>query len=350
MYRILIFVLSFLILACDEQTQERITVDDLLSDYSSQSYRTLEDSKNFVKLLQSEIENFYASPDEVKFNNCRTYWEHARVAWSQAEAFLYYDSLNLDNILNRINGSVEGGSDILDIIENQSDHSIESIESYSNDHKILGFHSIEFLLWGTETDSDPNLSGQLTWDILAESENRNKELAFFRSVLSILIDDISELQFKQLNPFEVFKFYEKRIKSEEDIKTVIFPVLRSFTNKLLDQRLKLIYETKNVGLEESPFSDFSLSDLRFNIIGIESILTGDYNDTEGEVFEYTSISDFVNVDSKLQLISEIKIILSNIESPLDARILLGDRDTEIEELINKLEQLAGELNEDSNSI
>lgn len=355
--KIISILILILLLGCETEDNDD-QIGNLKSDIRTMAYFSTDRTLNFVQMIDDFFfEIFLNQPEESTFEFLKTNWSHARIEWSQGEIFKYIsDNSEYRNIYNRLNSRMistehlENGSNTGILQNSDFELTKENLIALNFQNTCLGFHAVEYLLWGSEEDGNWDENGTRTSNEFFEGQYKERKIEFFEIVLDIMIEDLKNLRssFIKQTGQNINLSLEQKIVSElekysnlEELDNLLVDIMNNFLSKdIIENRLEQIYNTKDITLEESPFSDNTLQDLRYNILAIENLIKGRYNTATGIQSNYASLeSRFGDRGDIIEKIDEAKITLSSIFEPFDSRIMLGDQNTELENLIEKLKEL-----------
>ncbi len=223
--------------------------------------------------LVTAIDALQAAPDAVTIEAARDAWRNTRKPWEQSEGFLFgpVSTKGIDpaidswpvNIVD-LNAVISGG-------ETLSKTFIDGLEG-----TLKGFHTIEYLLWGTDGTK------------LAE-DFTDREFEYLQSLAESMQGETEKLWTSWTAEGENF---QSNI-SDAGNGASIYPSQSSAIQELINGMIGIADEVANgkindplstgdITLEESRFSSNSKTDFADNIISILNIYTGDYNGINGE--------------------------------------------------------------------
>lgn len=355
MRRIFLFILFISIISCDDITKTDLdeTRSMFVEHYTDMAYEKYSDCLFFAELLKSDLDTFLEDPNETTYQRLKTVWEHIRVPFGQSLVYRYlggpieendlYYKINapLLNIELIENSSDNGDPGIINDDDNYPEINVPLIRSLyveqTHDQQqktYAGMHVIEYLLWGSDDSLDPALSGNRPFTDLIDDDLSIRRLNYFVSVLEVLISDLKYLQEQWIENSSFRNEFGSK-DSQDALYYIYYSLIKFIDDDLSDRMLNRIIENGKSFEEESPFSDFTLNDIKYGVIGVENIFIGAYTDTQGEVLEGTGIIDILEDSNKtsgeivLQNINSIKELLSLINGPFDNSL----QNNEIQKLI-----------------
>lgn len=254
--------------------------------YSETCYRMYSRCASTVADLDRLVEEFVASPDEDHLERTRIAWLKARRAYCRTEALRFYGG-PIDDIEPLVNAwpvdeayidSIEG-RDACGIIHDETQYPRihETVLALANERGgeaniSVGWHSIEFLLWGQDLQADGPGARKATDFVDGLKPRADRRRQYLRAVSSLLRKHMREIQAAWAPDADNFR---RRFEADGDALRKAFTGLLVFTAfELGGERLAVAYETKDQEQEHSCFSDASCADLVEGQAGLMSLLTG----------------------------------------------------------------------------
>lgn len=322
MYRILSFIaLGVLITGCaGEQEQLRQKV---VENYADMVYASYDDAVNEAIRLRSAIHTFLADPTAETMEAAKKAWIDARPAYLQTEAYRFYDGpidgedglegfINawpldenfIDYVVDETTGKpVYGGviNNPADFPELTADLLIKENEVHGEADVKIGYHAIEFLLWGQDLyDESPGkrpYTDYLT-GAGATSPNGERRKAYLRIVTDLLVDHLTEVR----DAWEPGSTYRSAFAKKENIESSLTSILSGLgklsKGELAGERMTVALENKDQEDEHSCFSDNTRYDIIYNQLGIQNVYRGSYKRTDGSEISGPGFADLVALKDK----------------------------------------------------
>lgn len=278
-----------------------------------------EDSRVAAEALQTAVADFLTAPSAGRLATARQAWLAARVPYLQTEVCRFYDG-PIEQVEGFVNAWPMDESHIDYIIGEPCAGIIHAIKEFPRLTKELllslnekegeknisvGFHAIEFLLWGQDTN--PKGPGNRPWQDydLAKAGDAQSPVARRREYLRLTC----ELLVGHLRQVE--EAWAPERKDNFRALFVTQPPAQSLTlilkgagtlagPELSGERLTVAYETKEQEDEHSCFSDNTHHDFLYDALGLENVWLGRYRRTSGELISGPGLRDLLQrVDAKL---------------------------------------------------
>jgi putative iron-regulated protein len=249
--------------------------------------------------LKGAIDALIANPNDDTLVRARDAWVNARRSWEQTEAFRFYDGpvdvadaeTGEAGPLLRLEGwPVDPGA--LDYAEENPTAGIindmklaltrrtlldRQVQQGSTRTVTTGWHAIEFLLWGQETNAgDPG--DRPATDYLPGQPNNDRRRTYLKLAADLLVDDLRYLveswEPKQKNSYAAsFRLINQR----EALGRIMNGIARLAGEELAINRLAAVLDSKDRRLLTSRFSGRSYEDFVFALRGVRNVWTGDHD-------------------------------------------------------------------------
>lgn len=291
MKRLLISVLvaALAAMACTAQAPR---ADDplraeVVRGYARCCHHVYAETETRARAMQRAIEAMLAAPDETTLAAARAAWTHARRAYCLSEVFRFYDGPieALEPLLNAwpIDESyidyVEGDPDA-GIVHDRKTYPqlgaavLEAANERGGEANIsVGWHAIEFLLWGQDLSDDGPGRRPATDYVPGTGRDADRRGAYLRAITTLLVHQLGELRAAWAPDADN---YRRRFEADPDgaVRRMLTgaAVLSAF--ELTGERLAVAYETKDQEQEHSCFSDTTWNDFEADQLGLQTVLTG----------------------------------------------------------------------------
>ncbi|MFN5351218.1 MAG: imelysin family protein [Alphaproteobacteria bacterium] len=345
---ILIVAVIFFILfkVASEMAEKKYDALKQIKTYAEIASKNYYDSYVKALELQNSIQNLLDAPSKDALEKARASWKIARDYYNQTEVFRFYNgpidfsdsSVKEQGPENRINAwpANEAYIDytrdnpnsgvIMDKISKISKDFLN--EKHSKTNVILGFHSIEFLLWGQ--DFRRVLAGNRPYtDYIAGNFFNNKRRDFLKITTELLVQDLHTVA-EAWNTQKDNNYYSEfiKLKQKQALSNIFTGVVSLSGNEISYKKiLDLIEVEKNIVKKEpSDYSDYSIEDLLANFQGIKNIYFGEYKAVE-KTFTGNGIGELVKNKSPalnkkiLGKIKEIDALAKTLPKPFDEKVL-----------------------------
>lgn len=350
---LLMLTITALFTACkkdDNDGDNNATLkQEIKENYAALVYQNYLDSYNAAVALKTAINTFIASPTQTNFDAAKQAWLAAREPYGQTEAFRFAngpidDEDGPEGLINAwpldegyidyVTGNTTSGI-VNDTTITIDAATLESLNEQGGETNIsIGFHAIEFLLWGQD---DPNTAletpGQRPYtdfvtDGSGTADNQDRRGAYLNLIADLLVDHL-ELMVDAWDPAGTNNYRATFLALDNDVAIANMLTAMGVLSKgeLAGERIFVAYDNQDQEDEHSCFSDNTHRDIILNATGIRNVYTGTYNGTT--TISGASLSDLVaEVDADLN--QELLTLLNssvdkteNIYVPFDHALTLS---------------------------
>ncbi len=343
---------------------------ETINTYAEIVYASYEDSYNAALDLQTAVHEFVANPSEETHQAAKDAWLAAREPYGQTEAFRFYggpiddedgpegliNSWPLDEVyIDYVEGNENAG-----IINNLEDYPeinadlLESLNEEGAEENIsVGFHAIEFLLWGQDLSADGNGKRPYT-DFVVDGTAANPErrAQYLTLVTDLLVQHLGEM--KDAWAPEVADNYRAEFVAQEPdaaLQAILTGIGVLSKSELAGERIFTAYDNQDQEDEHSCFSDNTHRDIINNAQGIANVILGEYTRSDGSTVSGTSLVDVVtavNPDLATELTTLVETSMSNVNAipaPFDQAIVSTDQRPLVLEAVYGLQDQGDKLAE-----
>lgn len=292
----------------------------IVKNYADIVHMNYVDSYNKANELKTAISNFVASPSASSFQSCKDKWLEAREPYGQTEAFRFAggpidDSDGPEGLLNAwpldeayidyVQGSANSGI-VNDLTKFPTINKVilDSLNEKGGEKNIsIGYHAIEFLLWGQDLTS-PSLkqAGQRPYtDFVVRTggtaSNQARRGQYLILCSELLLDHL-QLMVDEWKPSTTSNYRKRFLTLDPNvaIKNMLTGIGVLSKSELAGERIFTAYDNQDQEDEHSCFSDNTHRDVRTNWKGIKNVYQGNYLSSDGmTVVSGSSIADLMNI-------------------------------------------------------
>lgn len=262
------------------EEMEAATADNFGNSVALASYADLETASNN---LYNAVIDFTTTPSDDKLNVCRDAWRSMRSIWEGSEGYLF-GPVEDNEYDPKMDTWPTDYAEMNVLLNDSLHHPLDVADIESLDYSLRGYHPIEYMLWGV---------------------NSNKTAAEFTSrqvkYLTSLAEDVKNLC-TQLHSEWTEGFTDEVTTAGAGSTSfpTYFDFLTTLNNGMIgicnevghsDENTGKIWEPFNLrdsSIVESPYSENSMTDFKNNIQGAYNVYLGKYGNNDG-----TSITDIV---------------------------------------------------------
>ena len=325
MKKIIIFTFVFITLI----TYQLKADNDILLNYSNIAEAKYKDALTLAKKMHRSIERFMKDPNESNFNEVKDSWLEARTVYQQTEVFRfgnpivddwegkvnawpldeglidyvdttnYYTTENDFSNFNVIaNKKLKGEGEFVDAsIINTNLLSSKLHEIGGNEANVaIGYHAIEFLLWGQDLNGTKSGSGNRSYTDFdlnnCTNDNCDRRREYLIAASQLLIEDLKYIH----------SVWSPKGKARQDLlndkknglKRILIGMGSLSYGELAGERMKLGLMLHDPEEEHDCFSDNTHNSHYYNVVGINNVFLGKYKSLDGKVVTGPSISSLLS--------------------------------------------------------
>ncbi|MBJ93666.1 MAG: iron-regulated protein [Rickettsiales bacterium] len=313
-----------------------------------------------ARLLLEANQALVEAPDEQRLVLARQAWIKARQAYSPSEVLRFQggpiddedgpegqingwplDEAYIDYVVDQPMAGLVQDLKGLPVIDAAS--LLQRNEQGGEENIATGWHAVEFLLWGQDTNSDGPGTRPYT-DYLPENPAALRRGAYLMAVSKLLVDDLAGLagEWTEAAPGS---FSEGFLADEERAVRGMWTGLAMLAgHELAGERIAVAYETRDQEDEQSCFSDTTHLDILANVQGIQQLYRGTIGGQQGPgLRELTAAFDPALAQ---QLDGQIEVALKTageLTPPFDQAIQAEDgspQRSQLSQLMSQLEAVA----------
>lgn len=309
-------LLSLTIGACGNNETEDATIPTnakaALLNYSNIVHASYVDSIDEAKKMDAAINTFITTPTAPNLKAAQDAWRASREPYLQTEVYRFYDG-PIDNP----DDGPEGLLNAWPLDENYIDYVIgDDASGLVNDSSVTltaatltekneqggekniatGYHAIEFLLWGQDTD--PATAGQrphtdyLT-DGTGTATNQERRGVYLKVVSALLLTHLQQVADAWAPGQDNYRKAFEATTPDEGLRRVLTGMIVLSGFETGGERLQTALDSGEQEDEHSCFSDNTHRDMVQDIVGVQNVWRGVYVKVDGSKIEGTGIKDVV---------------------------------------------------------
>lgn len=370
----LLAIVALAITSCkDDDSTPVVTIDrtEVIENYANMVVANYQDALTDAQALKTAIDVFVADPTEIKFNAVKSSWKNSRESYGPSEAFrfaegpiddesnanapegwlnawpleeLYIDyvdgnstsgiindtsiTLSKNNLSNLNNGAGQGGSD-------------------PEKNVAIGYHAIEFLLWGQDlTSPTSQMAGQRPYSDFVDggtANNQDRRRQYLTICADLIIDHLQYLINEWNNTYNAtFTGF-----SETEALTKMFgSIAEMASSELAVERMEVAVLNQDQEDEHSCFSDNTHRDIRLNLDGIANVYRGSYGSVSGPSLEDLIAEENATLGAQISgLLADAISKMNATATPFDYAIVNSTESTKVLAAITALKDFGDKLAE-----
>jgi putative iron-regulated protein len=190
----------------------------------------------------------------------------------------------------------------------------------------IGYHAIEFLLWGQDqSSSGPGARPYTDYVVGGTADNQARRGQYLQACAELLVEQLHELTHLWESDGS-FRASFTAMSSDAALTNILTGIGTLSKSELAGERIFTALDNQDQEDEHSCFSDNTHRDIATNAKGIYNVIHGTYVRTDGTTISGTSLLDLLDSDnatlsSELDALSELAITKANaIPNPFDQAI------------------------------
>lgn len=317
------------------------------SNYAAIVYASYQDSYSQAVALKNAINTFVATPTSANFDAAKQAWLDAREPYGQTEVYRFSngpidDANGPEGLLNAwpldesyvdyVSGNATAG--IINDATNHPTLSASYLESLNEvgaaENVSIGYHAIEFLLWGQDDANTALLTaGQRPYTDYVTggsgtATNQDRRGEYLKICAELLVDHL-EIMVNHWNPSGSSNYYTTFMGLSDGtaITNIMTGMATLSKSELAGERVFVALQNQNQEDEHSCFSDNTHRDVILNADGIKNVYNGSYTRIDGSVVSGSGIKDLIavvngTIESELTTLSSgVNTAVNAIPTPFD---------------------------------
>ena len=308
---------SLFILAClapvpPVAAADPATVQKVVAHYADIVHAGYEDSYRRAVALQDALQTLTDRPSAASFEAAKNAWKRARIPYGETEAFRFYGGPidDADGPEGQLNAwpmdesyvDYVQGNPCAGIINDPEapitrEHLLALNEQGGEENVGLGYHAIEFLLWGQDLSADG--PGERPVSDYVEAPRR---VQYLHAVAAQLVGDLQSLV-DEWAPHQNGNFRTAFLDQgpNEALRQILVGIGTLSRSELAGERLAVALESRDQEDEHSCFSDNTHVDIVRNAQGIQNVIMGRYVRNNGTVLAGPGILGLLQNERRAEL-------------------------------------------------
>lgn len=330
-----VVLLTSLVVSPSVEGADFATVQQVVAHYADIAHAGYEDSYHWAVILQGALQTLTERPSAASLEAAKNVWKWARVPYGQTEAFRFYGGPidDADGPEGQLNAwpmdesyvdYVQGNPCAGIINDPEAPITRERLlalnEQGGEENVSLGYHAIEFLLWGQDLSADGPGARPVS-----DYVDAPRRAQYLHTVAAQLIGDLESLV-QEWAPGQNGNYRAAFLSQEpkEALRQILVGIGTLSRSELAGERMAVALESRDQEDEHSCFSDNTHDDIIRNARGIQNVLEGRYARSNGSVLAGPGILALVQGERQAELrqkMHNVMVAVHTIQPPFDREIV-----------------------------
>lgn len=306
-------VLALLMLATACSKEDVIpgtTQREVVLNYTTIVSASYTDAIIGVQSLKTTIDAFVKAPSATGLEACKTAWINARPAYLQTEAYRFYGG-PIDASPAELEGEINSwplDEAYIDYVSGDANSGmINDLKTYPTITKTaifnangsggetdvrVGYHAIEFLLWGQDLYADS--PGRRPFTDYTTAPNAARRAAYLQIVTDALIESLQEVATQwDSKTGAYYADFTKAGNETASLTNIMLGMGKLTKGELSGERMTVALASGDQEDEHSCFSDNTTNDFIYDELGVYNVYLGRYKRTDGTTIDGAGIDDLI---------------------------------------------------------
>lgn len=310
-------------------------VRQVVTHYADIVYAGYVDSYSRAVALQNALQALTDRPSPASLEAAKNAWKRARIPYGETEAFRFYGGPidDADGPEGQLNAWPMDES-YVDYVEgnpcagiiNDADapitqeHLLALNEQGGEENVSIGYHAIEFLLWGQDLSADGPGARPV-----ADYVEAPRRVRYLHTVAAQLVGDLQSLV-QEWAPGQNGNFRTAFLSQppNEALRQILVGIGTLSRSELAGERMAVALESRDQEDEHSCFSDNTHVDIIQNAQGIQNVIEGRYVRSNGRMVAGPGILALLQGERRAELEGKMRNAMAavhTIQPPFDREIV-----------------------------
>ena len=293
------------------------------------------DSHNRAVALQNALQTLTDRPSPASLEAAKNAWKRARIPYGETEVFRFYGGPidDADGPEGQLNAwpmdesyvDYVEGNPCAGIINDAEapitrEHLLSLNEQGGEENVSIGYHAIEFLLWGQDLSADGPGARPVSDYVKAP-----RRVQYLHTVTAQLVGDLESLV-EEWVPGQNGNYRAAFLSQEpkEALRRILVGVGTLSRSELAGERMAVALESRDQEDEHSCFSDNTHVDIVRNAQGIQNVIEGRYLRSNGALVEGPGILALLQDERRAELQGKVRNAMAAVRAirpPFDREIV-----------------------------
>jgi putative iron-regulated protein len=305
----LLLLIGGLLLSCnnidDPSTDSIVTKKQVVANYADIAYANYKQAYDDAVVLETAINTFTNTPNQINFDTAKSKWKQSRESYGTTEAFRFANGpidddkgpeslMNAwpldENYIDYVDGASASGIINDPLLFPTIDKAFLETENENGGEKNIsvGYHAIEFLLWGQDltapSEKKAGLRPYTDYVVGGTAAFQIRRATYLKVCADLLTDNLDYM----VNQWKVDGPYRKTflaLSDDQAIKNIYLGITTLVSAELPVERMYVALGNADQEDEHSCFSDNTHRDIALNLQGVINVYQGKYGIIDGPSLE-----------------------------------------------------------------
>ncbi len=377
---------------------EKAHIDRLAISYANMAHAAYKDSLDTAKELQTAVDTYVATPTQANLDAAKAAYKAARQPYSQTEIFRFDEGFVTANDKRAINSidSWEGQINawpldeaLIDYVSDDYEGEYNSQENIINSDSVTvgsinqdtstitpellaemneiggseanvttGYHAIEFMLWGQDTNGVKEGAGNRpVTDYVTEAGqctsgdavNEDASICerrgeFLKAATQLLVDDLTAMEAQwQPETDNTLRSDLLARKYDNGLRQIMYQMGSLALGELASERMQVAFVTGSTEDEHECFSDLTHLSYANNARGIQNVFNGSYQTVTGKTVGGYGIKEYLVDNGHVEEAEKLAAEFSKVEGAFNVIANKGEKEgIKIDQMIATVGQASQE--------
>ena len=360
---------------------EQAHIDRLVISYADMAHAVYKDSLETAKALQAAVEAYVESPTPANLEAAKAAYKTARQPYSQTEVFRFDEGFVTANekraigsvdgwegqvnawpldeaLIDYVSDSYQGEYNSQDNIINSDSITVGSVKQDTSEitpelladmneiggseaNVTTGYHAIEFMLWGQDTNGVGEGAGNRpVTDYMTEAgqctsgDTVNEDAAvcerrgeYLKAAAQLLVDDLTAME-AQWQPESENTLRSDLMARKDDnaLRQIMYQMGSLALGELASERMQVAFVTGSTEDEHECFSDLTHLSYANNARGIQNVFNGSYKTVAGDTIGGYGIKQYLIDNGHTEAADKLAADFKQVEDAFNVIVEKGEKD------------------------
>ncbi|MGP5210536.1 imelysin family protein [Psychrobacter alimentarius] len=360
---------------------DKAYTDRLMISYANMAHAAFKDSLDTAKALQVAIDTYVATPTQANLDAAKAAYKMARQPYSQTEIFRFDEGFVTPNdkraiasvdswegqinawpldeaLIDYVSDTYEGEYSSKDNIINSQSITVGSVKQDtstitpellaemneiggSEANVTTGYHAIEFMLWGQDTNGvNEGAGNRPVSDYVTEAgqctsgDTVNEDTsicerrgAFLKAATQLLVDDLTAMEAQwQPERDNTLRSDLMTRKYDNGLRQVMYQMGSLALGELASERMQVAFVTGSTEDEHECFSDLTHLSYANNARGIQNVFNGSYRTVSGKTVGGYGVKNYLADTGNQEAAEKLAADFIKVENAFNVIVEKGEKE------------------------